>query len=127
MHDRLSVSIPEELLNGIDEFVGDHGHTGRSASPRGLAHPPRSFRTANSRASGVDLVVRREDPDDGRRSLLDHSVIPVDDFATTLSEADFEDISIEPKGDSNGFIRGWSDERDLSEYVVSATIEARKP
>lgn len=54
-------------------------------------------------------------------------MIPVGDVAATLSEADFEDISIEPKDDSNGFIREWSDERDLSEYVVSATIEARKP
>ncbi|WP_312910968.1 arsenite methyltransferase [Natronosalvus caseinilyticus] len=44
-----------------------------------------------------------------------------------LIEAGFENISIEPKADSESFIREWDDERDLSEYVVSATIEARKP
>ena len=29
--------------------------------------------------------------------------------------------------DSEAFIREWDDERDLSDYIVSATIEARKP
>jgi hypothetical protein len=44
-----------------------------------------------------------------------------------LVEAGFVNVSIEPEEESEEFIRGWDDERDLSDYVVSATIEAEKP
>jgi arsenite methyltransferase len=43
-----------------------------------------------------------------------------------LRDAGFEDVSIRPKDDSE-FIREWSDDRDLTDYLVSATIEGRKP
>ncbi|WP_327050944.1 arsenite methyltransferase [Halomicrococcus gelatinilyticus] len=44
-----------------------------------------------------------------------------------LTDAGFTAVSIEPKSDSDEFIRDWDDERDLSDYVVSARIEAEKP
>jgi SAM-dependent methyltransferase len=44
-----------------------------------------------------------------------------------LTEAGFVDVSIEPKSDSDEFIREWDDELDLSDYVVAATIEAGRP
>jgi len=44
-----------------------------------------------------------------------------------LSNAGFEEIRIEPKEESEEFISEWDDERDVSEYVVSATFEAVKP
>ena len=44
-----------------------------------------------------------------------------------LAEAGFEDVLIEPKDDSHEFIREWSTDHDLEEYIVSATIEAKKP
>jgi hypothetical protein len=44
-----------------------------------------------------------------------------------LDAAGFVDVAIEPKADSEAFIREWDDARDVSEYVVSATIEAEKP
>lgn len=44
-----------------------------------------------------------------------------------LTEAGFTDVSIEPKADSDEFIRKWDDERDLSDYIVAATIEGEKP
>ncbi|WP_458207998.1 arsenite methyltransferase [Haladaptatus sp. NG-SE-30] len=46
---------------------------------------------------------------------------------TMLTEAGFTDISIEPKADSDEFIRKWDEERDLSDYIVAATIEGEKP
>ena len=46
---------------------------------------------------------------------------------TMLGEAGFADVSIEPKADSDEFIRDWDSDRDLSDYVVAATIEAEKP
>jgi SAM-dependent methyltransferase len=44
-----------------------------------------------------------------------------------LTAAGFVDVSIQPKSDSDEFIREWDDEHDLSEYIVSATIEAERP
>ena len=52
---------------------------------------------------------------------------PVPELEAMLSDAGFVDIAIEPKEDSEEFIREWDDERDLSEYIVAATIEAAKP
>jgi len=51
----------------------------------------------------------------------------VDELETMLSAVGFEGIRIEPKEESAAFIREWSDEHDLEELIVSATIEARKP
>ncbi len=51
----------------------------------------------------------------------------VESIERMLDDAGFVDIQIEPKDDSDEFISEWDDERDLSEYIVSATIEARKP
>ena len=44
-----------------------------------------------------------------------------------LSDAGFGEIRIESDEDSEQFIDDWYEERDLSEYVVSATIQAVKP
>jgi len=44
-----------------------------------------------------------------------------------LDDAGFVDVRVAPKDESAEFISEWDDERDLSEYVVSATVEAQKP
>jgi SAM-dependent methyltransferase len=44
-----------------------------------------------------------------------------------LRAAGFEEVTIEPKDDSERFIREWDEERDLSEFLVSASITGRKP
>lgn len=44
-----------------------------------------------------------------------------------LNAAGFNTVSITPKEDSAEFISEWDDERDLSEYLVSALIQAVKP
>jgi len=46
---------------------------------------------------------------------------------TMLTEAGFTDVSITPNEESDEFIREWDDDRDLSDYIVAATIEATKP
>lgn len=51
----------------------------------------------------------------------------VDELKKMLDDVGFEEIEIEPKSESSKFIRDWDADRDLSEYLVSATIEARKP
>lgn len=51
----------------------------------------------------------------------------VDALVEMLNDVGFEEIEIEPKSESIEFISDWDTDRDLSEYLVSATIEARKP
>ncbi len=51
----------------------------------------------------------------------------VDDLETMLEAAGFVDIKIEPKDESREFLREWSEEYDVEEFAVSATIEATKP
>ena len=51
----------------------------------------------------------------------------VDELETMLADVGFESIRIEPRGESAAFIEEWDEERDLSEYLVAATIEGVKP
>jgi SAM-dependent methyltransferase len=51
----------------------------------------------------------------------------VSDLEAMLEAAGFVDVAVEPTEDSEEVIREWDDDRDVSEYVVSATIEGRKP
>ena len=45
----------------------------------------------------------------------------------TLTESGFSQIQIRPKDESRSFIRDWVPGGNIQDYVVSATIEARKP
>ena len=45
----------------------------------------------------------------------------------TLKEAGFQDIVIAPQDSSRSFIREWAPGLPVTDYVVSAMIEARKP
>jgi SAM-dependent methyltransferase len=51
----------------------------------------------------------------------------VDSLEAMLDSAGFEAIEIAPKDESTEFISDWDADRDLGDYLVSATIEARKP
>jgi SAM-dependent methyltransferase len=51
----------------------------------------------------------------------------VDRLESMLREAGFVDVGIEPKDDSDRFIREWDAERDLSEFLVAANITGRVP
>jgi SAM-dependent methyltransferase len=44
-----------------------------------------------------------------------------------LRDAGFEGVAIDPTDDSDRFIREWDDQRNPSEFLVSATITGRKP
>ena len=51
----------------------------------------------------------------------------VDDIKEMLRAAGFENIRIEPKDESKDFIRDWAPDHNVTDYVVSASIEAVKP
>jgi SAM-dependent methyltransferase len=52
---------------------------------------------------------------------------PIPEVEHMLSNAGFDAIRVESDEGSEKFISEWDAERDVSEYVVSATIEAVKP
>ncbi|MFC7045554.1 arsenite methyltransferase [Halobacteriaceae archaeon GCM10025711] len=51
----------------------------------------------------------------------------IPELEAMLRDAGFVDVSIEPKDESEAFIREWDDDHDLSDYLVAANIEAEKP
>jgi len=51
----------------------------------------------------------------------------VDALEAILDGAGFETIEIAPKDESTEFISDWDANRNLGDYLVAATIEARKP
>lgn len=79
-----------------------------------------------------DIVLTASLPPDVRRdpdsiSACIAGASPISELEAMLADAGFTDVSITPKSDSEEFIREWDAERDMSEYIVSARIEARKP
>lgn len=99
---------------------------------------PRVFREAHrvlrpgGRLAVTDVIRTTEFPEDIRsdpESLAScvGGASSISELEADLSTAGFTGVSIEPKEDSDEFIREWDDERDLSEYIVSARIEADKP
>lgn len=51
----------------------------------------------------------------------------VDQLTDWLGDAGFVDIQITPKPESREMIATWAPGRGIEDYVVSATVEARKP
>lgn len=51
----------------------------------------------------------------------------IEDIESMLQQAGFENIRIEPKDESKEFIRDWAPDHNVTDYVVSASIEAVKP
>ena len=67
----------------------------------------------------------RADPDSVASCVAGASRIA--ELERMLADAGFVDVDVSPKEDSDRFIREWDDERDLSEFLVSASITGRKP
>lgn len=44
-----------------------------------------------------------------------------------LTELGFQEVRIRAKDESREFIREWAPDRNIEDYVVSASIEAVKP
>lgn len=67
----------------------------------------------------------RADPDSVASCVAGASTI--DRLETLLTDAGFESVTVSPKNDSDEIIRDWDDEYDVSKFLISATITARKP
>lgn len=51
----------------------------------------------------------------------------IEDLSAMIQTAGFEQVAIDPKDESRDFIRDWAPDHNVTDYVVSATIEAVKP
>jgi predicted methyltransferase len=79
-----------------------------------------------------DIVATAELPEDVKNDLALHAgciagASLISDVEAMLQNAGFRDIRIQPKDESREFIRSWTPGRNIEDYVVSATIEAKKP
>jgi arsenite methyltransferase len=93
-----------------------------------------SFRVLKpgGRLAVSDVVATAELPAEVRNNLELYSACAggaamIDDLEKMLAEAGFTNIRIAPKDESRQFIRDWSPEHNLQDYIISATIEAVKP
>ncbi len=99
---------------------------------------PQVFREAfralkpGGRLAISDVVATAELPAAMRDDAYLHSACVagasgVEDLERMLAAAGFVDVMIAPKDESKAFVRDWAPGRGVEEYVVSATIEGRKP
>ena len=51
----------------------------------------------------------------------------IEELEKMIQDAGFEQIKIEPKDESKAFIKDWAPDHNVTDYVVSASIEAVKP
>ncbi len=51
----------------------------------------------------------------------------ISDLEAMIKDAGFEDVKIQPKDESKDFIKDWAPDHNITDYVVSASIEAVKP
>jgi SAM-dependent methyltransferase len=102
------------------------------------ADKPQVFREAfrvlkpGGRLAIADVVATAELPDEIRN---DESLVAgcmgnaslVEDLKQIMHDAGFREIRIAPKDESREFIRDWAPGKPVTDFVVSATIEAVKP
>jgi len=79
-----------------------------------------------------DVVSTKPVPDEIRSDLRLWSCCAAgaqqqDDLERLLTDIGFADVAIKPVAGSRELIKEWSEHRDVSEYFVSANIEAIKP
>ena len=79
-----------------------------------------------------DVVTFAEMPDEIRRDMVlltgcMAGASPISAIESMLNSAGFRQICIAPKDESKSFIRDWAPGIPITDYVVSATIEAIKP
>lgn len=51
----------------------------------------------------------------------------IHELETFMADAGFNDVKVTPKDESKDFIKDWAPEKNITDYVVSAHIEAIKP
>ena len=93
-----------------------------------------AFRVLRSggRLAIMDIVVTAELPGEIRENISLYTgcvagAQQIDNLEQIIEKAGFKDISICPRDESRGMIREWVPGSKLDDYIVSASIEAKKP
>lgn len=93
-----------------------------------------AFRVLRSggRLAISDMVASGPIPESFRRDLDLHSqcilgATPLGELQNLLREAGFVDVRVQPKAESRNFVKDWVPGTGIEDYILSATIEARKP
>jgi len=87
---------------------------------------------AGGRLAISDVVATAELPEEMRKDAgliagcMGNASL-IDDLEKMMADAGFEQIKIEPKDESKAFIKDWAPDHNVTDYVVSASIEAVKP
>ena len=92
------------------------------------------FRTLRSggRLAISDIITTAELPEDIKKDLdlLSGCVSGAESapfLEKILKDTGFTEISIGAKDESREFLKNWVPGRDIQDYIVSASIEAKKP
>ena len=92
------------------------------------------FRALKSggRIAVSDIVATAPLPDEVREDLALHAgcvagASQIGEIESMLKQAGFVDISVKPVEASRELIRQWAPERPVADFIVSATIKAKKP
>ena len=78
------------------------------------------------------MVTSTELPDEIKEDMELYSgcvsgATQIDKLESILEETGFTNISIKPLDESREIVRQWSPDKELGEYILSATVEAVKP
>ncbi|MHC4494690.1 MAG: arsenite methyltransferase [Planctomycetota bacterium] len=92
------------------------------------------FRALKSggRLAVTDVVATAPLPDDVRKDLELHAgcvagASQIDEIESMLKQAGFANIRVKPIDASRKLIREWAQDKPVVDFIVSATIEAKKP
>lgn len=93
-----------------------------------------AFRVLKSggRLAIADIVAFAEPPAEIRKNMELYTgcmagASTIKEMETMLQNAGFQNIRISPKNESKGFIRNWAPNIPITEFIISAYIEATKP
>lgn len=83
------------------------------------------------RLAFTDIVTTAPLPDDVKKDLELHAgcvagASQVGEIESMLKQAGFVDIRVKPIDSSRELIRKWAQDRPIADFIVSATIEAKK-
>lgn len=117
--------------NSVDVIISNCVINLSPEKPKVFAEAFRVLRPGG-RLAISDIVASAELPEEARQDLALYTgcmagASTLGELEAMLQAAGFTDIAIEPKDASREFIRTWAPGRGIEDYVVSATIEARKP